>query len=434
MPVTAIIGGQWGDEGKGKVVDLLAQQAEVVVRFGGGSNAGHTVVNQLGTFRMHLIPSGIFNANALCIVGNGTVVDPKALLEETDDLQSRGVDLRGLRISDKAHVIMPYHRLQDRLEEAVKGQRAIGTTGRGIGPAYADKYARIGIRMGDLVDPSGFRARLEEVLPLKNRLLTEVFGAEPLDLEAIYEEYCGYAERVRSWVGVTESLVRDAVLSNRRVLLEGAQGALLDPEFGTYPYVTSSSPMAWGGFSGAGLPPKSLSYVVAVFKAYCTRVGAGPFPTEIHGDLADFVRRQGGEGHQEFGTTTGRPRRVGWFDAVAGRYVVQLNSVDLLAITRLDVLDALDTLKIAVAYNVNGVPTEEFPASVDVLSKVEPIYEELPGWKTPTGTARSYDELPLQARKYLERISDLLGTPIGLVSSGPDRSQTILLRPSFWAR
>ncbi len=433
MPVTAIIGGQWGDEGKGKVVDLLAQQADMVVRFGGGSNAGHTVVNQLGTFRMHLIPSGIFNPHALCIVGNGTVVDPKALLSEADELAGRGVDLRGLRISDKAHVIMPYHRLQDRLEETMRGQKAIGTTGRGIGPAYADKYARIGIRVGDLVHPSSFRARLEEVLPLKNRLLTEIFGADPLDLEEIFDEYCSYAERIRPWVATTEPLVRQAVLSNRKVLLEGAQGALLDPEFGTYPYVTSSSPMAWGAFAGAGIPPKSLSYVVAVFKAYNTRVGGGPFPTEIHGELADFIRRQGGEGHQEFGTTTGRPRRVGWFDAVAGRYVVQLNSVDVLAIMRLDVLDALEQVKIAVAYNLDGARTEEFPASADVLSRAEPIYEELPGWKRPTGACLTYDDLPTEARRYLERISDLLGTPIGLVSSGPDRKQTILLRPSFWA-
>ncbi len=432
MPVTAVIGGQWGDEGKGKIVDLLAQQADMVVRFGGGSNAGHTVVNELGTFRMHLIPSGIFNPRAICVIGNGTVVDPKALLEEADYLASKNVDLGGLRISDKAHVIMPYHRIQDRLEESLRGTKAIGTTGRGIGPAYADKYARLGIRVADMMDRAVFRARLEDVLTIKNKLLTEVFDADPLPFQQVYDEYCAYAERIRRWVASTEQLVNEAVTSNRRVLLEGAQGALLDPEFGTYPFVTSSSPMAWGGFAGAGIPPKSLGYVVAVFKAYNTRVGSGPLPTEIHGDLAEFIRRQGGEGHQEFGTTTGRPRRVGWFDAVAGRYVVRLNSVDLLAITRLDVLDPLDTVKIAVAYNVDGQRTESFPGSSEILARAEPIYEELPGWRVPTGSVRSYDDLPREARKYLERISALLGTPIGLVSSGPDRSQTILLRPSFW--
>jgi adenylosuccinate synthase len=434
MAVVAVIGCQWGDEGKGKIVDLLAEQAGVIVRCNGGPNAGHTIVNELGTFRLRLTPSGIFNPQAVSIIGNGVVVDPDVLIEEIVQLDAAGVDTSRLLISDRAHILMPYHKLLDGLEEDARSETVggnLGTTRRGVGPAYADRAAREGIRMSDLLHEETLLSRLSSVLPTKNAILTKVYNARPVDLHKTYLRLVEKGQRLRKHIMPTELVIVRAIAEKRPVLLEGAQAALLDLDFGTYPYVTSSNPGAAGLCAGSGTPPTQLSGVLGVFKAYQTRVGTGPFPTEIEGELATFLRDQGGAGHGEYGTVTGRPRRVGWLDAVAGRYTTQLNGLTGVAITRLDALDKFDTLKICTAYKVNDAHLGHIPAELSMLGKVEPQYEEHPGWQADTSTARTWEDLPENARRYIDRICQLLQTPLAMVSVGPHREQSIIVRNPF---
>lgn len=434
MSVVAVIGCQWGDEGKGKIVDMLSDHASVVARCNGGTNAGHTIVNELGTFRQRLIPSGIFNPQAISLIGNGVAVDPEVLLDEIDQLIESGIDTTRLLISDRAHVIMPYHKMLDALEEDAKSQTdtgSLGTTRRGVGPAYMDRTARVGIRMGDLLHEETLLTKLSSVIPAKNAILTKVYGAKPVDLHKTYLKLVEQGQRLRKQILPTELVIARAIADKRNVLLEGAQAALLDLDFGTYPYVTSSNPTAAGLCVGSGTPPNQLSSVLGVFKAYQTRVGAGPFPTELEGAMAEFLREQGGEGHREYGTVTGRPRRVGWFDAVAARYVCGLNGLTGMAITRLDALDAFETIKICTAYKVNDAHLNHMPADISMFESIEPQYEEHPGWLCETSNARKWSDLPDNARHYLDRLTSILQTPIDMVSVGPHREQTILLRDPF---
>jgi adenylosuccinate synthase len=436
MPVVAIIGCQWGDEGKGKIVDLLSEQASVVARCNGGPNAGHTIVNELGTFRQRLIPSGIFNPNAVSLMGNGMVIDPEVLLEEMAQLEKVGVDVSRLFISDRAHVIMPYHRMLDQLEEDLRATERggnLGTTRRGVGPAYMDRAARIGVRMGDLLHEVDLLTKLSHVIPAKNRILTKIYGAEPLDVRETYMRLVEWGEKLRKHIMPTELVISRALQDRRNVLLEGAQAALLDVDFGTYPYVTSSNPTAAGLCIGSGTPPNSLSSIVGVFKPYQTRVGAGPFPTEMMGEQASFLREQGGAGHGEYGTVTGRPRRVGWFDGVAARYVNSLNGLTGVAITRLDALDRFETIQICTSYRMNDMHLSHMPADLGTLERVEPQYEEHPGWMQDTSGARDWTDLPEAAQQYLERLCQVIGAPLDMVSVGPHRDQTITLRNPYQA-
>lgn len=430
MTVVVVVGGQWGDEGKGKIVDLLAEKASYVVRFSGGNNAGHTVVNNYGEFRLHLIPSGIFNPDTTCIIGNGVAVDPRALIEEMDSLNKGGVPTEGLYVSDRAHVIMPYHILQDSLEEASRGQGAIGTTMRGVGPAFADKTARTGIRMGDLASIQRLRARLAPLLDFKNRLLTQVYGAPAVDLEQVCEQYAAYGQRLARNIGDVTGIVGEAVSANARVLLEGAQGAMLDPDFGTYPYVTSSSPTAGGACQGSGIGPTRIDRVLGVFKAYATRVGQGPFPTEMPSNIGDMVREEG----QEYGATTGRARRCGWFDAVAGRFAAQVNGLDGAVITRLDVLDKLPSLRICTHYRLDGHLLSTPPSDPDALARCEPVCQDWPGWQETTSKVRRFADLPQAAQEYVNAVAEATGCPVYLVSVGPRREETIEIKDAFQGR
>jgi adenylosuccinate synthase len=425
MPVIAVLGAQWGDEGKGKVVDMLAQQARVVVRFSGGDNAGHSVVNPHGEFKLHLIPSGIFNPGVACIIGNGVVINPKVLIGEIDNLNERGVTTDNLFISDRAHLIMPYHLLLDGLEEKARGGKAIGTTLKGVGPAFTDKTARLGVRAGDLLDRETLRERLSALLDYKNTILTKVYKAEPLSLDEVYKQYCQYGERLAPHICETTLMLDEAVKKGEMVILEGAQGALLDPDFGTYPYTTSSSPLAAGACLGAGLGPTRLDRVVGVYKAYCTRVGGGPFPTELNDETAELIRERA----HEYGTTTGRARRCGWLDAVAAGYTSRINGMTGAAITRLDILDILPSLKICVGYELDGKKIDYFPGSIAALARCKPIYEELPGWQADTTEIRNYDQLPEAARNYVARVEELIGCPVNLLSVGPRRRQSIEKTP-----
>jgi len=425
MPVIAIIGAQWGDEGKGKVVDLLAQQAGVVVRFSGGDNAGHSVVNPCGEFKLHLVPSGIFSPKAVCLIGNGVVINPVVLIGEIDELTQRGVDTSRLFVSDRAHLIMPYHILLDGLEEEARGGKALGTTRKGVGPAFTDKAARLGIRTGDLLDKKMLLERLRSVLEYKNAILTKVYGASPLSLDEVYGEYCRYGERLAPYIRETTVMLEEMLGRGELVLLEGAQGTLLDPDFGTYPYTTSSSPLAGGGCLGAGLGPTRIDRILGVFKAYCTRVGAGPMPTEMKDETGDLIRERA----HEYGTTTGRPRRCGWFDAVAARFSTRVNGFTGAAVTRLDILDVLPRLKICVGYKLEGKTIDYFPANVAALARCQPVYEELAGWQTPTSDIRRYDQLPLQARRYIARLEELISCPVNLICVGSEREQTIKKTP-----
>ena len=427
MPVIAVIGAQWGDEGKGKVVDLLAEKAKLIVRFSGGDNAGHTVVNLYGKFGLHLVPSGIFSPKATCIIGNGVVVNPNTLLNEIDKLNKQGVDTSRLFISDRAHLIMPYHTLLDGLEEEARGGKALGTTRRGIGPAYADKVARLGIRTGDLLDKEVFLERLRPILDYKNIILTKVYGVSPLSLDEVYHQYCQYGERLAPHIRDTVIMLAEALKREELVLLEGAQGALLDPDFGTYPYTTSSSPLAGGSCLGAGLGPTSITQFLGVFKAYCTRVGSGPMPTELKDETGNLIR----EVAHEYGTTTGRARRCGWFDAVAARFSTQINGFTSAAVTRLDVLDTLPRLKICIGYKLDGRTIDYFPASVTAMERCQPIYEELPGWEAATTDIKQFDQLPLEARQYAGRLEELISCPVSLISVGEAREQTIRKLPIF---
>jgi len=425
MPLIAVVGAQWGDEGKGKVVDLLAEKANLVVRFSGGPNAGHTVANPYGEFRLHLVPSGIFYPHTRCLIGNGVVVSPVVLLEELQHLQEKGVDTSRLSISTRAHLIMPYHTLLDKLEEEARGSKALGTTRSGVGPAYMDKVARLGIRAGDLLDKEGLLQRLRFVLEQKNILLTKVYGAPPLSLEEVYDQYCQYGDRLAPFICETEPIIKQALEREEIILLEGAQGTLLDIDFGTYPYVTSSSPIAAGAFVGLGLSPKRIDYILGVCKAYTTRVGGGPMPTELKDKTGESIRQIA----HEYGATTGRPRRCGWFDAVAARFSTYINGFSGVALTRLDVLDTFASIKVCTGYKVNGDIIDQFPSSSAVLQRCRPIYEELPGWQSSTTNLRHFKDLPSAARSYIKRLEELIACPISLVSVGPRREQTIIVRP-----
>jgi len=425
MPVIAVIGGQWGDEGKGKVVDLLAQKARVVVRFSGGDNAGHTVINLYGEFKLHLVPSGIFSPDATCIIGNGVVVNPAVLLNEMDELKQHGVDTSRLFVSDRAHLIMPYHVLLDGLEEKLRAGKAIGTTGKGIGPAFADKASRLGIRAGDLRDKQALLERLRFILDYKNTILTKVYDVSPLSLDEVYSHYCRYGEQLSPHIRDTAAIIEAALDRHEPVLLEGAQGAMLDPDFGTYPYTTSSSPLAAGSCLGAGISPVRLNQILGVFKAYCTRVGAGPMPTELTDDVGNLMRERA----HEYGATTGRPRRCGWFDAVAAHFSSQINGFTGLAITRLDILDTFPELKICTGYKLDGDTIDYLPSSVAALERCQPIYEELEGWQTTTNDIREYEQLPEKARQYIMRLEELTGCPSNLISVGPKREQIVYKTP-----
>lgn len=427
MSAVVVIGTQWGDEGKGKIVDYLAEKADVVVRYQGGNNAGHTVVVNGNEFKLQLLPSGILYPNKSCVIGNGVVVDPAVLIAEIERMVEKGIDPSGLRISNRAHVIMPYHRLLDAVEEEYRGDFKIGTTKRGIGPCYMDKNARSGIRMVDLMDEEEFSAKLERNLEAKNHLLSAVYQEEGFDFEAVKAEYLGYAEKLRPYVVDTSEAINRAIDSGKKVLFEGAQATLLDLDHGTYPYVTSSHPIAGGACIGAGIGPSKISKVIGVVKAYTTRVGEGPFPTELLDATGDEIRELG----REFGTVTGRPRRCGWLDACVVRYAGNLSGIDYMAITRLDILDKLKTLKIGVGYKYKGQILKEFPASLKVLSEVEPVYEEFEGWQTDISGVRNYADLPANARRYVERLSEVAGINIGIVSVGPGRDQTMILHEMF---
>ncbi len=427
MPVIIVIGGQWGDEGKGRVIDLIARKAGIVARYSGGNNAGHTVVNEFGESRLHLVPAGIFYPDKVCVIGNGVIIDPKVLLEEIDDLQSRGVSVEKLHISSRCQIIMPWHLMIDRLDEELRGKSAIGTTARGVGPCFADKVFRAGIRMADLIDPEAFRERLSFLLPYKNAVLEKLYGAEPLSFEEVFSTYTEYAAKIAHFVTETAELVQDALERGETVLLEGAQGTLLDLDAGTYEFVTSSTPssMAAGAGVGIGIGPTQISKVVAVYKAYQTRVGNGPMPTELVGEEGDTLRERG----HEYGATTGRPRRCGWFDSVASRYTARLNGLTSMVMTRLDILDEYPSLKVCTAYRLDGEVTRIFPSSIRALLRVEPIYEELAGWQKDTKQVRVFEDLPPQAQAYIKRIEELVGRPIDMVSVGPQREQAIIINP-----
>jgi len=424
MAVIAIIGGQWGDEGKGKVVDLLAEKANMVVRFSGGDNAGHTIINPYGEFRLHLVPSGIFYPQVTCVIGNGVAINPAVLLEEIDNLENHGVDTSHLIISDRAHLIMPYHTLMDGLEEERRGKGSIGTTRRGIGPVFSDKAARIGIRAGDLLHKDVFLSRLRAALELKNAILTHVYKAKPLSLEEIYEQYCHYGERLAVFIKETSSIIHRVVARGDLVMLEGAQGTMLDPDFGTYPYVTSSSPLAAAAAIGTGLSPREITSIVGVFKCYATRVGGGHMPTELKDETGALLRERG----HEYGATTGRPRRCGWFDAVAGKFSVEINGFTSIALTHLDIYDSLPAVKICTDYKLGDRTVDSFPSDSSILEKCQPVYEELPGWEEPISEIRDFGRLPAGAHRYISRLEELLSCPISFVSVGPKREQVIEAR------
>ena len=427
MATAMVLGTQWGDEGKGKIVDYLAQKADVVIRSQGGNNAGHTVVADGQSFALRLLPSGILFSEKTCIIGNGVVVNPEVLLEELDGMVKKGVTISKLEVSTRAHVIMPYHIRIDEEDEKLRGDDKIGTTKNGIGPCYADKINRVGIRIGDLMDRDVFYQKLKTNLELKNRLFATYYNCEGFDFEEIFTKYTALAERIRPYVKDTEYSANQYIKEGKKVLFEGAQATMLDLDHGTYPFVTSSNPTAGGACVGSGVGPRMMSNIIGVVKAYTTRVGAGPFPAEQSNKIGEYLRETG----HEFGTVTGRSRRCGWFDSVVVRYAAMLNSLDYLAITRLDILDGLDTINICKGYMYKGIELKEYPESLNILQDVEPVYEELPGWKTDISGCKSYDELPENARYYVERISQLVGVPLGIVSVGPDRSQTIVLHDVY---
>ena len=428
MPAYVVIGGQWGDEGKGKIVDHLAQNSQYVVRYSGGNNAGHTVINELGKFAFHLVPSGIFWPQVSCLIGNGVVVDPEVLLDEIRGLQDKGVDTSRLFVSDRAHLIMPYHVTLDLLEERAKGAHALGTTGKGVGPAYMDKVARVGIRVGDLLevhDEDVFLPKLQRVLEQKNALITKVYDGEPVSLEWLHQRCQEWNERLGPYIRSTELVLQEALARGENVLLEGAQGTLLDIDHGTYPYVTSSSPSVGGASTGVGIPPQAITGVVGVFKAYSTRVGSGPLVSELTDEVGEAIRERA----WEYGTTTGRPRRCGWFDAVASRYSAAINGFTSVVLTRLDVLDGFSPVKICTAYRLDGQTLDRFPTNTSVLERCEPVYEEFPGWTEPTASVQRLEDLPEGALRYARRLEELIGASLDLISTGPRREETVSIRP-----
>ncbi len=423
MANVVVVGAQWGDEGKGKITDLLSKSADVVVRYQGGVNAGHTVVVKDQVFKLHLIPSGILYPDTECIIGCGTVIDPKVLIEELDQLEALGISTKNLLISETAHVTMPYHRLIDQASEQRRGEHKIGTTGRGIGPTYADKSERTGIRVIDLIDTDSLRKKLRWTVQYKNGILEKLYDLPPLDPEEVIREYLVYADRLRPHVVDSSLKIYDAIRQKRNVLFEGAQGTLLDLDHGTYPYVTSSNPVAGGSCVGTGIGPTVIDRVIGVAKAYTTRVGEGPFPTELNGKMGELLCDRGAE----FGTTTGRKRRCGWFDAVIGRYAVRINGLDCLAITKLDVLDEVDEIQVCVAYEVDGEQCHDFPSNSRKFARCKPIYKSVPGWKQSTANCRTLDDLPPQALDYLKLLAELMEVPIAIVSLGASRDQTIIV-------
>jgi len=420
MPAYAVIGAQWGDEGKGKIIDFLAEKAAIIARYSGGNNAGHTVINDAGTFKLHLVPSGICWPHTMNVIGNGVVVDPEVLLKEIGE---NNLDPSRLAVSDRAHLIMPYHVVLDQLEEAKRGDAAIGTTGRGVGPAYVDKVARQGLRVGELLDPEELALRLPEIVAFKNEIITKIYGGNPVDIEDIIALTKKWANELAEYIRPVENLVADAIDNGENVIVEGAQGALLDLDHGTYPYVTSSNPTVGGTLTGLGMGPRSYGGVAGVFKAYCTRVGAGPFPTEIHGEEGDRIREMAGE----FGVTTGRARRIGWFDGVAAKYSARVNGFDGLIVTRLDTLDGWDEIKICVAYELDGKRTDQFPIDAARLERAKPIYESVPGWTESTRSITKPSQINDGAQAYLNKLEEVVGVPVKIVSTGPHRDETLVI-------
>jgi len=420
VSTVVVVGTQWGDEGKGKITDFLAESADVVARYQGGNNAGHTIMIKDKKYKVHLIPSGIFYGNKVCVLGNGMVINPAALIEEIEYIHASGFSTEGLKISDRAHVIMPYHIRLDALEEEQKGQNKIGTTLKGIGPCYMDKASRNGIRIADLLDRAVFEEKLRAMVAAKNKVIEQVYGAEGLDADEILEDYLRYAEVIRPYVTDTSVVLNDAIDSGRKVLFEGAQGVMLDIDHGTYPFVTSSNPSAGGVCIGSGVGPTKIKQVIGVAKAYTSRVGDGPFPTELKDAVGDRIREIG----NEYGTTTGRPRRVGWFDSVVVRHARRVSGITGLSLNSLDVLTGLSTVKICTAYRYRGELIDYYPASLSVLNECEAVYEELPGWHEDISGARKLEDLPLNARRYVERVSELTGIPIVIFSVGRSREQT----------
>ena len=424
MAVIIIVGAQWGDEGKGKIVDVLTEKADGVARYQGGHNAGHTVVIKDEKFVLHIIPSGILHKGKTCIIGNGVVVDPASLIEEIDGLKKRGIEVgENLFLSKNAHLIMPYHTAIEREQERLKGSKKIGTTGRGIGPAYVDKIARTGLRAGDLLYPEVFREKLRINLLSVNNLLKALYNAGGFDLENVYKEYMGYADRLSGHIADTDVIINKMIDGNKNMVLEGAQGTLLDVDHGTYPYVTSSSASAGGACTGLGVGPTKITKVIGVVKAYTTRVGEGPFPTEIKDSLGEKIREKGGE----YGATTGRPRRCGWLDMVALKYSIRVNGFTGLVITKLDILDGLEKIKMCTSYKCDGILHEEFPKELSVLERCEPVYEEVTGWKENTSGIKDFEKLPGAAREYIRKIESMLNTKIQIISSGQKRDELIML-------
>ena len=428
MTSVVVVGTQWGDEGKGKITDFLSQDAEVIARYQGGDNAGHTIVIDGKKFKLHLIPSGIFFPEKISVIGNGVVVNPKSLVKSLEYLHAERGPTDSLRVSDRAHVILPYHIKLDQLQEAAKGDNKIGTTNKGIGPAYMDKAARVGIRIADLLDKEVFAERLKTNLAEKNRLFTKMYGSEGLSFDDIFEEYYAYGQQIKQYVTDTSVILNDALDAGKRVLFEGAQGVMLDIDQGTYPFVTSSNPVAGGVTIGSGVGPSKINKVVGVCKAYTSRVGDGPFPTELSDEVGERIREVG----HEYGTTTGRPRRVGWFDSVVMRHSRRVSGITNLSLNCIDVLSGLDTVKICVAYDLDGKRIDYYPASLEQLKRCKPIYEELPGWEEDITGCRSLDELPENARNYVRRVGELVGVRISTFSVGPDREQTNILE-SVWS-
>ena len=422
MPVQVVVGAQWGDEGKGKVVDILSQDANIAARYQGGANAGHTVIIAGEKYILHLIPSGILNKNTICIIGNGVVLDPDALLHEIKMLEDMGITVKGrLFISHRAHLIMPYHKMLDQAKESSGTETTIGTTGRGIGPAYVDKANRAGIRVVDLLDRQSLRQKLIVNIEQKNQILKKIYGSQELDAEAIVQEYCEYDKILDPYITDTGRMLNAAIAEDKNIVAEGAQGTLLDLDFGTYPFVTSSNPTSGGACIGLGIGPTKIDHVMGVIKAYTTRVGMGPFPTEFDEETDEKFRQLG----NEFGATTGRPRRCGWFDAVLARYTVQVNGIDSWALTKLDVLDSLDEIKICTGYKLHGKVINTFPSALQEIAAVEPVLQSYPGWKADTSKVKCKSELPSNAQKYLTAIEEITETPVAILSVGSKREETI---------
>ncbi|ABN54288.1 MAG TPA: adenylosuccinate synthetase [Hungateiclostridium thermocellum] len=423
MATRVVVGTQWGDEGKGKYIDMLAKDSDMVVRFSGGNNAGHTIVANGVKYALHLIPSGILNEGKTCIIGNGVVVDPAVLLKEIKELNEKGISTDRLLISDRAHVIMPYHKLLDELQEKFRGENSIGTTKRGIGPCYSDKTERSGIRMCDLVDEDEFVRKVRENLKVKNLIIEKVYGGQKLDEEQVISEYLEYGRKLKEYVADVNSIIFEAIEQGKNILFEGAQATFLDLDFGTYPYVTSSNPVAGGVCTGAGVGPVFINEVYGVLKAYTSRVGAGPFPTEQNNEIGDRIRELG----WEYGTTTGRPRRCGWLDLVMIKYAARVNGLTALAINHVDTIGKLPKIKLCVAYKKNGQETRNFPCSLKELAQCEPVYEEFDGWDEDISNVKSFDDLPDNAKKYLSRIEEIVGVKIKLIGVGKEREQTIVV-------